>query len=124
MTAGMRLREFKFVFDVAPALPYSLDTNSVPAPVQALLEAFFVPRAREVLEDNNPDNLSGCSKAVATPEGTDTEDALESFNAEGEQFCGTCCISCSSLEQLHEHFNGLGHRRQAQWFVDMDADPR
>ena len=124
MTAGLRLREFKFIFDAAPAMTYSLDTNNVPAPVQAIVGAIFAPGAAAVSEGMEHDELNRTSVEVETSTSIALGEELESFDAEGKQVCGICCIMCSSLAQLHEHFDGLGHRRQLKWFVVMDAELR
>jgi len=61
MTAGLRLRAFHFIFDVAPAMTYSLDNNSVPEPVQAIVGAIFAPGAAAISDGMEHDELHGAS---------------------------------------------------------------
>ena len=122
MTAGLRLRAFQFTFDAAPALAYSLDNNEVPEPVQTIVGDIFAPAAAGIPDDVGQHEPHGTSVEGAPSAGPDPGGELESFDANGDHICGICHIACSSLTQLHGHFEGLGHRRQQEWFVARNPD--
>ena len=121
MTAGLRLRAFQFTFDAAPALGYSLDNNEVPEPVQTIVGNIFAPGVAAIPAGMEQHEPHGTSVEAEPTTGPDPGADLESFDADGDHICGICHIACSSLTQLHEHFEGFGYRRQQKWFVGRDA---